>query len=166
MIDDSLLLRNAVAYADSRQISLQEKRRLGYGSDGSVWESTRHTAIKAVAFRKNYLTEVACYQRLLAAGVSHLGGFDIPLLEDFDDRLQVFEMSLVQPPYLLDFAKAYLDTPPPYWDDPRIRRESYEEWQERFESQWDDVAAVLSILQNRFGIYYVDPRPGNINPGD
>ena len=29
-------------------------------------------------------------------------------------------MTIVSPPFLLDFGKVYLDSPPPYWDDLEI----------------------------------------------
>jgi len=163
MVDDSLLLDRARAYAHSRGILLQEEPRLGHGSDGSVWKTSRNSAVKAVANQPNYANELECYRRLRDAAVSHLLGFDIPVLEGFDDKLQVIEMTIVQPPYLLDFVgKVYLDAPPPYWDDMQLRTNAYQEWKERFDSRWEDVARVLGMLE-KYGIYYVDPRPGNID---
>lgn len=78
---------------------------LGYGSDGSVWTTSRHTAVKALYFQKNFDHELECYLRLKQANVRSIGLFDIPILEDFDKKLMVLEMSIVQPPYLLDFGK-------------------------------------------------------------
>ena len=165
MIDDSLLLSRAWQYAHSKGISVREEPRIGYGSDGSVWETSRYSAVKAVVKQKNYQDELECYKRLKNEGIYHLNGFDIPSLEGFDNELQVIEMTIVQPPYLLDFGKVSLDQPPSYWEDPQLRANAYEEWRERFDSRWDDVAGVLSMLQ-KYGIYYVDPRPGNINTGE
>jgi len=165
MIDDSLLLARAQTYAQSRGILLQEEPRIGHGSDGSVWKTSRNSAVKAVANLPNYANELECYRRLRDAAVNHLHGFDIPVLEGFDDTLLIIEMTIVQPPYLLDFGKVYLDAPPPYWDDRKLRANAYQEWRERFDSRWEDVACVLGILE-KYGIYYVDPRPGNIDVGE
>jgi len=165
MIDDSLLLARASDYAHSRGIFLQEEPRIGHGSDGSVWKTSRNSAVKVLELQQNYTNELECYRRLRDAGVSHLSGFDIPVLEGFDDRLRVIEMTIVQPPYLLDFGKVHLDAPPPYWDDKLLRANAYQEWRERFDNRWEEVARVLGILE-KYGIYYVDPRPGNIDMGE
>ena len=93
---------------------------LGYGSDGSVWHSSRRTAVKAIYHRKNYDHELECYRRLKAAGIRHVGMFDVPFLEDFDDDVLVIEISVVQPPYLLDFGKVYLDQEPTHLYDEQM----------------------------------------------
>jgi hypothetical protein len=48
MGDDSDLFLRASQYADSRGIQLVGKDLLGYGSDGTVWKSSRHMAIKTL----------------------------------------------------------------------------------------------------------------------
>ena len=165
MMDRAKLLASALAYAESRGITLRTEAKLGHGSDGDVWESSRYSAVKAIERLQTYDHEVECYRRLRDAGVRHLGGFDIPELEDHDDRLRIVEISIVQPPFLLDFGKVYLDREPPYWDDPQMRADAYEEWRDRFEHRWPGVAAVLEMLK-KYGIHYVDPRPGNIEFGE
>jgi hypothetical protein len=132
MIDKSQLLSRAEEYCDSRRILLTGKDMLGYGSDGSVWRSSRHTAVKALFHTKNFEHELECYQRLKSAGVQHIGLFDVPFLEDFDTRLMVLEISIVRPPYLLDFGKVYLDHPPTHLYDEQIMANAREEWYERF----------------------------------
>lgn len=165
MIDDALLLLNAEAYAKSRHIRVFRKERLGHGSDGSVWRTSRPSAVKAVARREAYEKELECYRRLKSAGVQNVGGFDVPVLEGFDDDLLVIEMSIVQPPYLLDFGKVYLDRPPTEIYDAQMMRDAHAEWRERFGSRWNEVASVLRLL-TKYGIYYIDPRPSNIDAGD
>ena len=81
-------------------------------------------------------------------------------------KLMVFRYQswrVVEPPYLLDFGKVYVNQPPPYklhempnW---------HEKIREEFEGNSAKVYAVLSALR-QLGIHYVDPRPGNINFGD
>lgn len=129
-----------------------------------MWRSDRRSAVKAVFLPQVYAVESECYRRLADAGVRDLGGLAVPGLIGFDDELQVVEMSIVQPPFLLDFGKVYLDRQPPYWEDPTIRAETLQLWRERFGDRWPDVAAVLEMLKTH-GIHYVDPRPGNIEFG-
>lgn len=162
MLDESELWERVVRYAVLRELNVIDDMRLGYGSDGTVWQSLENSAIKAVHRMENYVVERACYQRLKRAGVGSLGGFTIPALLDFDDELQIIEMEIVSPPYLLDFGKVHLDRPPFYWNDSQMRANAYEEWRERFDDHWEDVACVLHMLE-KYGIYYVDPRVANIN---
>ena len=138
---------------------------LGYGSDGSVWKSSRHTAVKALYYQKNFDHELECYQRLKSANVRSISIFDVPFLEDFDTQLLILEMSIVQPPYLLDFGKVYLDHPPTHLYDEQMMANAREEWYERFGKRWSKVDHAMRLLEN-FGIYYYDPRPGNVCFGD
>lgn len=138
---------------------------LGYGSDGSVWRSSVPTAVKALIREKNYRDEVECYRRLKVAGVSRIGTFNVLVLEGYDDELLVIEMTIVQPPYLLDFGKVYLDRPPVDLYDEQLMENAMAEWRERFGEQWEEVNAAMYWLR-QYGIYYFDPRPGNIWFGD
>lgn len=124
------------------------------------------SAVKAFYRQEVYAKELECYQRLKRADVRHLVGFDIPILKGFDDSLMVIEISIVEPPYLLDFGKVYLDSPPSYVYDSQMMQNAYAEWRERFGKGWEDVAIVLDVLAKKFGIYYVDPRRSNIDTGD
>lgn len=99
------------------------------------------------------------------ADIHHIGLFDAPFLEDFERELQVVEISIVQPPYLLDFGKVYLDLPPTHLDDEQMLANALEEWIERFGKRWSKVNHAMKMLE-QLGIYYYDPRPGNISFGD
>jgi hypothetical protein len=138
---------------------------LGYGSDGSVWLSSRKTAVKAIYREKNFLQELECYRRLKDSGAWEVGMFDVPFLEDFDEELRAIEISVVQPPYLLDFGKVYLDHPPTHLYDEQMMANAHAEWQERFGDRWSKVRHAMRMLE-KHGIYYFDPRPGNICFGD
>lgn len=162
MIEDSRLFERVRLYAGKRQIIVAPDKKLGYGTDGTVWE-TANSAIKAVHRLENYEVEVESYERLAAENIDSIGGFAVPRLLDSDDSLQIIEMEIVEPPYILDFGKVHLDFPPRYWDDPQLRQNAYAEWRERFDSHWEDVAGVIAVLQHRFAIYYIDPRPSNIS---
>ena len=72
----------------------------------------------------------------------------------------VIEMTVVTPPFLLDFAGAYLDWPPEfsseatdYW---------FHEKQEQFGTRWAEVRNILAMLSDQVDIYMLDVNPGNI----
>lgn len=134
---------------------------MGHGTDGSVWATAADSAVKALYWPKAYENEVASYQRLNELGLTTLHGLSIPRFYGHDDDLLVIEISIVQPPFLLDFGKAYVDRPPPYWNDAQLMANAREEWASLFDERWPDVVGLLGALES-FGIFYVDPRPGNI----
>ena len=78
----------------------------------------------------------------------------------YDDALLCIEMEIVAPPFVLDFAGAYLDRRTDYPDD------VMEEWQaeklEQFgEERWKIVQNIMAHFA-RMGIYLADVKPGNI----
>lgn len=158
-------MHRARKYADSKDIAIHFQSRLGFGSDGYVWKSSRGSAIKACMRPDSYAIERSCYQRLKEAGVTSLKGLNVPELIDFDDALMVIEMGIVDEPYFLDFGKAYLDHPPDYWSDPQMVQNFHAEKSRLFGKNWKVVDSAMSWLR-KLGIYYVDPRPGNVSFGD
>jgi hypothetical protein len=156
---DSTLQQRAIEYAKLSGISLDLNTPLGHGTDGSVWRSNRKTAVKALVTQINYTKEKVCYQRFSVAGVSNLLGFSIPQLVAFDDALQVIEMTIVDVPFILDFAKAYIDTRPDF--SPEVWQDWNEQGRELFDDRWRQVRSLISALE-QFGIYYLDAKPGNI----
>ena len=127
MIDDSLLFKNACRNADLIGTRLRREAKLGHGTDGAVWATTRKTAIKALSLQATYQREVAAYERLAERKISKLHGLNVPELLGYDEELLVIEMTIVQPPFLLDFGKAYVDRQPPYWDDAQLVANAHEE---------------------------------------
>jgi len=114
---------------------------------------------------ENYIAERISYERLAAANVDRIGEFAVPRLINFDNALMIIEMEIVEPPYILDildFGKVYIDSPPEYWRDAQMRSNAYAEWRERFETHWEKVARAIHRLE-KYGIFYVDPRPSNIS---
>ena len=126
---------------------------------GVVWRNGT-TAVKVFERLRNYENERDCYLRLKDFDVSEIDGLEVPQLVRYDDDLLVVEMTIVRPPYLLDFGKAWLDLPPNYTDDEQSR------WTEERQKWWGDdfrrVDRILWILREKCGIYYTDPRPGNL----
>ena len=146
-------------YADQAGIYLVTE--LGHGTDGSVFNSSRETAIKAFSRQRNFMHELQCYQLLDAKKITRIKQFAIPSLIGFDDSLMVIEMTVVAPPYLIDFGKVSIGNPPePLW-----QSQLEEEGQELFEDRWPIVRSLLANLEMH-GIYYLDPKPGNIRFSD
>ena len=156
------LLRNAREYCESNGRTLDEKALLGAGTDGSVWKTNEGTAVKALELLRNYANERDCYRRLSDAGIAEIKGFAVPELEGYSDDLWVIEMSIVQPPYLLDFGKAYLDSPADYFDDEEREQTWRLRCMEDFGDDWPRVQSVIRILAVKVGIYYYDVKPANI----
>lgn len=96
-----------IAYCESRGIQTQDL--IGYGLDGFVWKTNRASVIKVCRHANLFDRELAIYQRLAQLGLHQLQGFRIPSLLDQDSEQSVLELSLVAPPFILDFAAASLD---------------------------------------------------------
>ena len=69
-------------------------------------------------------------------------------------------MTIVRPPFLLDFADARLDEAPGFSED--VLRQWEEHNAEVFGDRWPEVTRVLAALQE-FGVYLLDINPGNIS---
>jgi hypothetical protein len=99
---------------------------LGGGQDGDVWKSTRPSAIKAFHYERTYQAEINAYQRLRYYGVREILEMAVPRLIDWDERLHIVEVDIVTPPYIIDFGKCYLDSPPDYspevWQDYHVEQ--------------------------------------------
>jgi hypothetical protein len=149
--------KRATEYAIVQGIALID--RLGHGWDGSVFSTSRFSAIKAFEFQMLYGNELAVYQRLRDRGIVAIDGFNVPQLLRFDHELWVLELTIVRPPFVLDFAGARLDKRPEYPDD------VYEDWllakEEQFGDRWPTVLSVMSRFAY-MGIYLTDVKPGNI----
>lgn len=129
------------------------------GNDGAVWESNQQTAIKALERRDSFIREKEAYLRLRELSVVDIQGFAVPILVDFVGTRQIVEMTVVFPPCILDFAKAYLDRPPEF--SAEVLRDWREQTADLFDDDRDTVECLLDDLQ-RFGIFYFDAKPGNI----
>jgi hypothetical protein len=159
---DEDMLRRSQEYA--RRYALRLDRRLGFGKDGTVWETDRRTAVKVFRHDGPFRKEAAAYARLAERGVLDVNGHRVPQVERVDDGLLAIEMTIVQPPFVLDFASAYLDQAAPEFPE-----DVMEEWlarkREEFGLNWPRVAGVLAALR-RFGIHMTDVHPGNIGFSD
>lgn len=160
MAIDSILIQRATLYAERNTLILDFDDRLGNGQDGAVWKTDKNSAVKALLHQNNYRTELRCYQRLLEHRIGEILGLEVPVLVNYDDELLVIEMDIVEPPYILDFGKAYIDESPPY---SAVQLAAWQrEWIRFFPKK--DIPKIRSVLAKLrgIGIHYVDPKPGNI----
>jgi hypothetical protein len=81
----------------------------------------------------------------------------------FNADLMVIEMTIVEPPYLLDFAQSVLDVPLAF-------PEGEDEWWERigplFGERLPVVQDLYYTLVAKYGIYYYGLAPRNVNFGE
>jgi hypothetical protein len=157
------LNRNALAYAGKHRLHLAE--RLGFGIHGIVLAAQRNpglppsSAIKIHRDSDPYFRERDIYLHLAEAGIRNILGFHVPQLVRWDDDLKIVEMSIVTRPFVLDFAGAYLFSPPEFSE------EIWEEWlrQKRgqFGTRWEKVQEVLGFLET-LDIHMVDVSPSNV----
>src|SRR5436305_11753147 len=117
-------VRRALQYAQHHALALGEE--LGFGVHGIVLsaesqiqtrESALHSAVKVHEREACYLRERDIYLRLKERGIKEIRGCTVPRLIGYDDQLWIIEISLVSPPYVLDFAGAYLDWKPDFSDE-------------------------------------------------
>jgi hypothetical protein len=152
------------AYAYASRHALEVRKRLGSGIHGIVHvvESKTEPGRRALKLHRDsdsYLREKKVYERLSEKRVSKILGFQVPVSLRFDDELMAIEMTIVMPPFVLDFAGASLDAPMEFSEEIWADWESTK--QEQFGSQWGTVLAILSELRQH-GIYMLDPSPSNI----
>ncbi len=143
------------AYCAARDI--QTLDLMGYGLDGYVWKTNRGSVVKVCRHSNLFDRELAVYQRLSQLGLQQLQGFTIPRLLDHDSETSVLELSLVAPPFVLDFAAASLGKAPSEMALPEWLGEK----QRMFGRDWPDVQRLLDGLR-LYGIHFPDVHLGNI----
>lgn len=126
--------------------------------DGFVWRSSRISALKIHRFRSGYRQERDVYLRLQRHSLHRLAGFSIPVLYHYDDSCLALELSIVERPWVLDFAQAALDVAPAELDDPAWQKEKAR----LFGADWPDVQHLLNALR-QYGIYFRDVDTLNIS---
>lgn len=129
--------------------------------DGIVFSTSRATAVKVYAGVARFERELAVYRRLQSHGVKSVGGFAVPQLIGFSAELHIVEMSIVRPPFILDFAGSFLDHSPDFGP------EAIEHWQaekkEEFGDRFGIAIGLFEELRRRYGIYAWDLSPRNVH---
>ena len=151
----------AKAYGHAHQIEIGH--RLGFGWDGTVFATDRQSAIKVFHHERLYQRERDVYLRLQSRQVTKILEFKVPRLIGFDNDLWVVEMTIVSPPFVLDFAGAYLDQKPDY--PPEVLADWMEEKAEQFGERWSKVQAIMWAF-SKLGVFLADVKPGNIEFGE
>lgn len=159
---DEDIVENAETYAARRDRHLAG--RLGFGIHGIVFaiEGNLHPGVAALKVHHSeepYLRERDVYRRLEDEGVVEIYAFRIPQLIECDDELLALEMTMVKPPFVLDFAGAYLDSPPEFSDE--VWEERAAKWRSDFGADWATAQVILTELKS-LGIHMLDPSPSNI----
>jgi hypothetical protein len=156
-----LLISRAQSYCTRIGTKIEDPI-LGCGLQGMVFSTSNQSAIKVHAEKEGFWRELKAYSRLGQYDVREVRGITVPTLRAFDESLQLIEMSLVRPPFIVDFGGAYLDEPPTHATDPGVKARWMAERDEKFEDNSTVVNAILAELEMRFGIYLTDVHPGNI----
>lgn len=159
---DETLNSLAQRYALTRNIKLGEP--LGFGIHGIVFAAEDNTkpgffAIKFHHEQRPFERECRVYQRLREEQTTRILGFNVPRLLSVDEEFRAIEMTIVRPPFLLDFADAHLDEPPDFSED--VLRQWEEERAEIFGERWPEVTRILGALE-ALGVYLRDINPRNI----
>ncbi len=147
-------------YAKSRGLTIEGM--LGGGVDGIVHATERTTAIKSFFGRQLYLQERNVYLRLAEKGFVVANEFHVPRLIEYDDNLQIVEMTIVTPPYIVDFAGAQLDRRKEF--PPDVMEQWLVQKKEEFEANWPRVKRAMWKFE-AIGVYLNDVAPRNVNCG-
>ena len=142
--------------------------RLGAGTQGSVYAANIPSQTSdridqvAVKFHNReiaYNRELGVFLRLRDLDITTVCRHRVPILIDYDDDLLAIEMTIVSPPFCLDFGGAYLDRPPDY--SPEVWEDWHRQKSEAFEDNWPATLKIIRSFE-QFGIYIADVNPGNI----
>ncbi|MFO1040382.1 MAG: hypothetical protein U0941_01265 [Planctomycetaceae bacterium] len=146
-------VERAKRYAKSRDLTIEKD--FGYGCDGFVLATNKGTAIKAFLFPQLYLYELEIYEYLKKWQINKAHDFHIPELVSSDPGLSVIEMTVVSPPFILDFVSARIEGDFVYDEEWIAQR------MDEFEDDWPTVRSAIIWLAQQ-GIQLVDVHPGNI----
>jgi hypothetical protein len=113
-MDDEDLVNAVLAYTSRYAAEVREL--LGSGIHGIVYvvESKTDPGRRALKLHRDsdaYLREKVAYERLREKRIDLILGFQVPVPLRFDDEFMAIEMTIVMPPFVLDFASATLDAP-------------------------------------------------------
>ena len=137
--------------------------RVGEGKDGEVFQTNRGTAVKFLHINEYFQRELRAYQALNELEVNHISGFNFPKMLNFDDLLWAIEMTIVKPPFIVDFVSAYTDEEIEHlgFDDEVIaEREAF--WIERFGELWAKVSQIRDEFHRLTGLMLLDLSHNNI----
>ena len=125
-----------------------------------VFKSSRGTAVKVHSSLITFTNEFQAYRRLAETNTQSVRGFRVPKPINANIDLQVIEMGIVQPPYLLDFGTSSTDMKPDFT--PEVWEEWWARVEEQFENRFPEAEAVFYHLKRKLNIWHLDLRPSNL----
>jgi len=138
-------------------------RKLGDGKDGYVLETASRRAVKFFSSHEIFQRELAAYQILRDQQIQEMQGFQIPLLKGSDEELLAIEMTIVRPPFLIDFASAYTEEDVFFFDfSDDVIDEREQHWAEIFGDRWPIVVALRDEFIRRTGLMLLDLSLNNV----
>lgn len=160
--EDDIARSRFAAYAGRR--NFRTPRFLGSGKDGVVHEADSNdfpgfVAVKSFYRAGQFERERDVYVRLRKEQVFQVRGFNVPQLVVYDDDLLTIEMTVVKPPFILDFADAWLNETPDFSDE--VWADWHQKLEDDFGDQANDVRRTLAVLRSH-GVILLDVHPGNI----
>jgi hypothetical protein len=133
----------------------------GPGQDGFVQRSDRLTAIKFFDTNERFNRELEVYQLLQSLDIHDIADHYVPWLIRSDDELRAIEMSIVERPFLLDFAGAKLPIEVPDFAQD-VLDEFHARLEQLFGDRWADALHVAEMFRRTTGYTLLDIHPGNI----
>jgi len=137
------------------------KLGFGPGQDGFVMRSDRLTAVKFFDRSERFHRELEVYQILQSKGINHIAGHNVPELIDANSRLRTIEMTIVERPFILDFAGARRPEEVPEFEE-HVLQEHLERLQKLFGERCIEAIHVAEMFRLQTGFVLLDLHPGNI----
>ena len=145
--------RKAIELAKSYIGTTAEPDKLGFGVSGVVFLSPGGTtAIKIHQRLRSFQVELQAYEIITKHGLFDICGLSIPRLLHYDTKMRIIEMTVVEPPYLLDFAGVTFE-PIDFSTD------TQREIGLKIERQFGTNAHFAYLVQHeleKYGIYYLE----------
>lgn len=135
--------------------------KLGFGREGDVFQTDRMTAVKFFNNQRSFDRELEVYQALSKLNIESIAGHAVPRLVRHDSEYPTIEMSIVTPPFLLDFAGARLEHEVPDFEE-HVQEEHLARLMDLYGDRWQDVLAVADAFTRATGYVLMDIKPGNI----
>jgi hypothetical protein len=124
-------------------------------------ESSAMTAVKFFDREDRFNREAQVYSVLWDKNIRIVSGHNIPRLINIFSNLMVLEMTIVQQPFILDFAGAKLPHEVPDFTE-EIVEEHHGHLRELFGDRWSDALHVAEMFRLATGFTLLDIHPGNI----
>lgn len=154
------MLNSIIQYEAKHGIQLLD--RLGDGKDGFVFNFKRR-AVKFSVGEEVFRRELRAYQILRQRDINEINGFQIPRLLAHDESLRVIEMTIVRPPFLLDFAAAYTFAENDRFDFPAdVIEEREAHWADIFGDRWGVVQDLCRAFERDTGLVLLDLSLNNV----